>query len=341
MGNLKAFSMSFPKTVEEAVSELPSGRAVEDFTRARVMAGGQDLLTEMKEHLVEPTNLVNIKGVEGLDEIRELDDGGFEIGALVKIARLASEPRFSGGLAALAEAAGSVATPQIRSAATLGGNLCQRPRCWYYRSEETPCMKKGGAECYSFSGENKYNAIIAGGPSYIVHPSDLAPALVALGAEIVIAGPRGQRTLELDRFFTLPSEGSILRENVLRTEEVVTHIRVPAQPNGAVSTYIKFRERESFDFALGAVAFSLTIEAGVIKRARLCLGAVAPIPWRCLSAEEWLIGKKPELETFKKAGEHALSGAKPLSKNQYKVPLSQGLIIKAGQAIAGPSQENK
>lgn len=341
MGNLKAFSMSFPKTVADAVSELPSGRAVDNFTRARVLAGGQDLLTQMKGHLVEPGTLVNIKGVEGLDEIRELDDGGFEIGALVTIARLAIEPRFTGGLAALSEAASSVATPQIRAAGTLGGNLCQRPRCWYFRSEETPCIKKGGAECYSFAGENKYNAIIGGGPSYIVHPSDMAPALLALGAEVVLAGPRGERTVELDRFFTLPSEGSILRENRLRSEEIVTHIRVPAQPKGAVSTYLKFRERESFDFAMGAVAFSLTIEAGVIKRARLCLGAVAPIPWRCLSAEEWLVGQKADLKSFKKAGEHALSGAKPLSKNQYKVPLSQGLIVKAGQALAGHSKENK
>jgi len=341
MGNLKAFSMSFPKTVEEAVSELPRGRAVDDFTRARILAGGQDLLTEMKEHLVEPERLVNLKGVEGLDEIRELEGGGFEIGALVRLARIASEPRFQDGYAALSEAAVSVATPQIRSAGTLGGNLCQRPRCWYFRSEEARCLKKGGSECLAFSGENKYNAILAGGPSYIVHPSDMAPALVALGAEIVIAGPSGARTMELDRFFTLPSEGSILRENVLLSNEVVTHIRVPAQPTGAVSTYLKFRERESFDFALGAVAFSLVLEGGVIRRARLCLGAVAPIPWRCSSAEEWLVGKTASMKTFKTAGERALFGAKPLEKNQYKVPLSQGLIVKAGQALTAAAQETK
>ncbi len=334
MGNLNAFSMSFPKTVEEAVSELPSGRAVVEHTRARVLAGGQDLLTEMKEHLVEPRKLVNLKGVEGLDAIQETADGGFEIGALVRIAQIAAEPRFKGAFAALSEAAASVGTPQIRAAGTLGGNLCQRPRCWYYRSEETRCMKRGGTECFSFSGENKYNAILAGGPSYIVHPSDMAPALVALGAEIVIAGPKGERVLELDRFFTLPSEGSILRENVLRSEEIVTHIRVPAQPAGAVSTYVKFRERESFDFALGAVAMSLSLTDGMIQRARLCLGAVAPIPWRCLSTEEWLLGKQANLKTFRGAGEDALFEAEPLSKNQYKVPLTQGLIVKAGMALA-------
>ena len=174
-----------------------------------------------------------------------------------------------------------------------------------------------------------------------MHPSDLAPALIALDAEVVIASPGGERTMELDSFFTLPSEGSILRENVLLSDEVVTHIRVPAQPPGAVSTYLKFRERESFDFALGAVAFSLVVESGVIQRARLCLGAVAPIPWRCSLAEEWLVGKTASLKTFKTAGERALFGAKPLAKNQYKVPLSQGLIVKAGQALTDASQENK
>ncbi len=339
MGNLKSFGMSFPKTVEEAVSELPRGRRVDHFTRARILAGGQDLLTEMKEHLVEPEQLVNLKGVEGLGEIRELDGGGFEIGALVSVARIAADPRFDGAYAAFSEAAASVATPQIRAAATLGGNLCQRPRCLYYRSELAPCLKKGGAECFAYKGENKFNAILGGGPSYIVHPSDIAPALVALGAEVVIAGRGSTRTVAIDRFFTLPSEGSIMRENVLKSEEIVTHVRIPAQPDGAESTYVKFRERESFDFALGAVALSLVLDGNVIRRARLCLGAVAPIPWRALAAEEWLVGQTADMKTFKAAGEYALEGAKPLAKNGYKIPLSKGLLVKAGVALAGQTKE--
>lgn len=341
MGNMKAFRMSFPKTVEEAVAELPRGRGVDEMTRARVLAGGQDLLTEMKEHLVEPEKLVNLKGVEGLDEIRELDGGGFEIGALVRIAEIARETRFSGPYAAIAEAAASVGSPQIRNAGTLGGNLCQRPRCWYYRSEQTFCMKKGGTECYSFSGQNKYNAILGGGPSYIVHPSDLAPALVCLGAEIVIAGPRGERVVELDRFFTLPSEGSILRENVLRPEEVVLAVRIPALPAQAKSTYLKFRERDSFDFAMGAVALLVQPEGDKIQRAGLCLGAVAPIPWRSLGAEEWMAGKPLNRETFEGAGEPALEGARPLAHNGYKIPLTKGLLIRAGEELLARFQEAK
>ena len=341
MGNMNAFRMSFPKTVEEAVSELPRGRGLDEFTRTRVLAGGQDLLTEMKEHLVEPEKLVNLKGVEGLDEIRELPDGGYEIGALVKIADIARYPGFTGAFAAIAEAAESVGSPQIRNAGTLGGNLCQRPRCWYYRSEDTFCMKKGGTECYSFAGENKYNAILGGGPSYIVHPSDLAPALVCLGAEVVIAGPRGERIMELDRFFTLPSEGSILRENVLRPEELVLAVRVPAQPANSKSTYLKFRERDSFDFAMGAVALRVEADGGQIRSAGLCLGAVAPIPWRALGAEEWLAGKPLERETFVGAGEPALAGAKPLSNNGYKIPLTRGLLVRAGETLMARIQEGK
>lgn len=332
---MSRFALASPETLADAVGELPRGRNVDEFTRARVLAGGQDLLTEMKEHLVAPETLINLKGIEGLDKIEKTADGGFELGCLVTVQDIADEPAFTGAFACLAEAAASVGSPQIRAAGTLGGNLCQRPRCWYYRTEGAPCMKKGGAECYSFSGLNKYNAIIAGGPSYIVHPSDIAPALVALGAKATITGPRGEREVELERFFTLPSEGSILRENVLRPEEILVKVSVPPQPEGARSTYLKFRERESYDFALGAVALSLALDGDVIREARLCLGAVAPIPWRCLSTEELLAGKPANDATFRAAGEDALAEAEPLSQNEYKIPLTKGLILKAGRALAG------
>jgi xanthine dehydrogenase YagS FAD-binding subunit len=224
---------------------------------------------------------------------------------------------------------------QIRSVGTVGGNLCQRPRCWYYRHEHAVCIKKGGSECFAYGGQNKYNAILGGGPSYIVHPSDLAPALVALGASVDIAGTRGTRSVELERFFTLPSEGSVLRENVLAGDEVVTAVRVPAPVGtGWRSTYLKFRERGSYDFALASVALALRMEGGTIAAARLVLGGVAPIPWRCEGAEKLLAGRKIDAETCAKAGAEALRGAEPLEYNAYKVPLAQGLVTKALQALA-------
>src|SRR5262249_41944733 len=151
----------------------------------------------------------------------------------------------------------SIASPQIRSFGTLGGNLCQRPRCWYYRNEQAKCIKKGGSECFSHDGLNKYNAILGGGPSYIVHPSDLAPALVVLDAQVLLRGPGGERSLPIERFFTLPSEGSVLKENVLADDEILISVAIPAPAAPTRSTYLKFKERGSFDFALVSVAASI------------------------------------------------------------------------------------
>ena len=183
---------------------------------------------------------------------------------------------------------------------------------------------------------SKYNAILGGGPSYIVHPSDLAPALVALDAEVTIAGPRGERTLELERFFTLPSEGSVVRENVLAANEVVVAVRIPAANTAASwsGTYLKFRERESYDFALGAVALAVARDGDAITDARLVLGAVAPIPWRALDAEALFAGAELTDGLAREVGELALKDAEPLDYNGYKVPLTKGLIRKAVAKLA-------
>jgi xanthine dehydrogenase YagS FAD-binding subunit len=238
----------------------------------------------------------------------------------------------------LAEAAHSIATQQIRNLGTVGGNLCQRPRCWYYRLEEVVCLKKGGSECYAATGENKYNAIFGGGPSYIVHPSDLAPMLVALGASLSVTGAAGTRTIPLDKFFTLPSEGNIRRENVLQNDELITEIRVPATGFATHSTYLKFKERESLDFALASVAAA--IEMGpdkTIRQARIVLGGVAPIPWRVTKAESFLTGKSLNQEVLSEAGRLALEGASPLEKNAYKVPLTEALVRRALMKAGGLS----
>jgi xanthine dehydrogenase YagS FAD-binding subunit len=235
------------------------------------------------------------------------------------------------GFPALAEAARSVASEQIRNLGTVGGNLCQRPRCPYFRLENIVCLKKGGSTCYAASGENKYNAILGGGPSYIVHPSDLAPVLVALGASARVAGPSGERTIPLESFFTLPSEGRIRRENVLENDEIITAVAVPASPFAARSTYLKFKERESQDFALSAVAAAVDLDAGgTVRGARIVLGGVAPIPWRASKAEQYLVGKKLSApDALAEAARLALDGATPLSGNAYKIPLTRALVRRA------------
>ena len=319
---MKSFEWVQPKTLEKAVAELAAGSAMP-------LAGGQDLLGELKEHLVEPERVVDLKHLGGLDAI-ELDAGGnLTVGALSTLTALEEDARVREHFPVLAEAAAAVGSVQIRNAGTLGGNLCQRPRCWYYRNEDTPCLKRGGNECFSYAGLNKYNAILGGGPSYIVHPSDVAPALRVLDAELELHGPGGERRVPVADFFTLPSEGDVLTETVLVPGEIVTRVRVPALRGTWLSGYEKFRERSSYDFALAAVAAALRVDAGRIVEARLCLGGVAPIPWRVAAAEEALLGPLQDPEAWNVAGREMLRGAEPLEQNAYKLPLSRALIIKA------------
>ena len=329
---MKAFKLANPTTLDQAIEVLRANRQRGARGKAQVLAGGQDLLTEMKEHLAEPDVVVNLKGIRDLDAIRD-DADELSIGALATLTALEEHERVRARFPMLAEAARSIASPQIRSVGTVGGNLCQRPRCWYYRNEHAKCIKKGGSECFAHDGQNKYSAILGGGPSWIVHPSDLAPALVALEARVTVRGAAGERTVPIDRFFTLPSEGSVLQENVLADDEVLSRVDVPAPPSGARGTYLKFKERGSFDFALASVAVLLAIESGKISRARVVLGGVAPIPWRAPGAEAALVGHAMDEATYRAAAEAALQGAAPLAQNAYKVPLAKGLVIRALQAL--------
>ena len=329
---MKSFQLVRPKTLAQASELLPAGRGPAEIDDARPLAGGQDLLTEMKEHLVTPDELVDLQGVEGMDAF-EVGDG-LSIGALTQLARIADDPAIRARFTALSIAAGSVASVQIRNQATLGGNLCQRPRCWYFRNETALCIKKGGSECFAESGQNKYNAIFGGGPSYIVHPSDCATALVALDASVTKFGARGASQMPLEEFFTLPSEGSVMRENVLKANELLVQVDVPALAEGWTSTYLKFKERDSYDFAMGAVALCAKLEGDTIAEARMVLGGVAPIPWRAADAEDFLRGKPNTHKTWKEAAAIAVADAEPLEHNGYKVPLTQGLIQKALRALA-------
>ena len=334
---MKAFEWTNPATVNEAVKLLQITSAGGDIDEApRPIAGGQDLLTTMKDYTTRPSRIVNLKTIRGLDRITPDGKGGLTIGALVTLNQLEESPIVLKNFPGLAEAASSVATPQIRNLGTVGGNLCQRPRCWYFRLEEVRCIKKGGTECYAAAGENKYNAIFAGGPSFIVHPSDLAPMLVALGARVSVVGSSGKQTIQLDKFFTLPSEGNVRRENVLKNDDIITEIFVPPSSFSARSTYLKFKERESLDFAISSVATAIELGPNkTVKDVRIVLGGVAPIPWRVPDAEKFLIGKTLSRDVLSQTATLALKGAEPLDKNAYKVPLTQTLVRRALAKVGG------
>jgi xanthine dehydrogenase YagS FAD-binding subunit len=334
---MKTFEWMNVTTVAEAVNALKSSPAPADpDDAARPIAGGQDILTSMKEYITRPTRVVNLKGIRGLDKIESDGKGGLRIGALVTLSELEENPLVRRSFPGLAEAAHSIGTPQIRNLGTVGGNLCQRPRCWYFRLEEVVCLKKGGTECYAATGENKYHAIFGGGPSYIVHPSDLAPMLVALGASVSVVGADGKRTIGLDKFFTLPADGNLRRENVLKNEDIITDVIVPASKFAAHSTYLKFKERDSMDFAISAVAAAVALGANkTVSEARIVLGGVAPIPWRVPKAEAAMVGKTMDHDMLVNVAKLALDGAEPLAKNGYKIPLTQTLVRRALARVGG------
>jgi len=328
---MRAFEYVKPMTVAEAVREL--GRSWAD---AKILAGGIDLLGELKEGIIAPQRIVNIKGISGLRYIRFSEKEGLRLGALVTLEEIETHQVIRQRYTALAEAAHSVGTPQIRNVGTIGGNLCQRPRCWYYRDEHTKCLKKGGPMCFAYNGENKYHAILGGGPCYIVHPSDCAPALIAFRASVTVVSPRGQRTVPLEEFFVLPSR-RLDHETILEPDEIVTEIQVPAPAPNTRSTYLKFKERDSHDFAIVGAAVVMRLKGKVCEDVRIVLSGVAPIPWRSPEAEAVLKGKAITPELAEQAGKAAVAKAQPLSQNAYKVPLTQAIVKQAVLRAAGLS----
>jgi xanthine dehydrogenase YagS FAD-binding subunit len=224
----------------------------------------------------------------------------------------------------LAEAAESVGTPQIRNAGTLAGNVCQRPWCWYYRNN-FPCFKNGGNKCFSVAGENQFHAIFGGGPSFIVHPSDTAPALVALDAKFRLAGLSGERTVAAAEFFALPKVNAS-KENVLAKDEVLASVQLPKPASGVRSAYHKVMDREAWTHAVVSAAIVLDMDQQVCRSARIVLGGVAPVPWRLQRVEAMLTGQRITPDLAAQAGEAALEGANPLAKNAYKVPLTKTVV---------------
>lgn len=295
----------------------------------RFRAGGIDLIDHLKEGLDAPDELVELRAVAGehgetMRGIAERE-GAWSLGALVTLAQLSDFSDLGTAFAALREAAGSAATPSIRNAATLGGNLLQRPRCWYYRHVDLECLKKGGSQCFAITGDNRYHAILGGGPSYIVHPSTLAVALVAHDAAVDIVGPKGERSIAIADLFVPPTVDAS-REHSLGAGEIIVAIRVPAAAADQKSTYSSLKEKASHDWPLGEVAVRARIAGGKLSDVRVALGHVAPVPWRSKEAEAVLEGKAPSAALFAEAAKAAVAKAKPLEHNGYKVPLVSGLL---------------
>jgi xanthine dehydrogenase YagS FAD-binding subunit len=315
---MNRFEWMNPSSVEQAVAALAPG--------AVLKAGGIDLMDLLKEHLVEPTRLVNLRTVRGLDGLTDGDDG-LRIGPLVTLARLADDPAVRRRYRALAEAAGHAATPQIRNAATIGGNLLQRPRCWYFRSEAFACKKKGGTQCFANAptGENAYHAIFDNQICAAVHASSAGAALMALGARLRIQGPKGVREAPLETFFVAPAT-DVRREHSLADGEVITEIVVPPPARGARSAYIKQGEKESFDWPLAEVAVAIEEEGDVCRRASIVLGAAAPVPWRARAAEAALTGRRLDERTADAAAAAAVEGATPLTQNRHKLTLFRTVV---------------
>jgi xanthine dehydrogenase YagS FAD-binding subunit len=321
---LTNFSYVRPKSLKEAVKQLASADA-------GLHAGGTDLLGCLRDHVFDIKKLVSISGLKELKGITKTPDNGLRIGALTTITEIAEHPAVNERYAALAQAAREVASPQLRNQGTIGGNLCQKPRCWYYRGE-FPCLRKGGTTCFAVAGENQYHCILGGGPCIIVHPSDTAPALVAFDASVRITGPKGTRTVPVEKFHVLPRV-DVRRETVLGPGEIVTEIVLPPA-RGQRSSYRKVRARASWDFALAGIALALRFNDGVVADAHAVLSAAAPVPWRSREIEAAITGKKLDTDVIAKAAEAAMKDAQPFKENEYKVPLFRGMIEEELAAIA-------
>jgi len=324
---MKTFTNIVPKDMDAAAQIIRENQA--KGLKTAVAGGGSDLLGMIKERLVTPDVLIKLGRPQQAEGIRS-QGGRVNISALTALDALSRHDLIRKQYTVLAEAAESVGTPQIRNAGTLAGNVCQRPWCWYFRNG-FPCLKNGGDKCFSASGENQLHAIFGGGPSYIVHPSDTAPALVALDAEFRVTGPR--RMIRAADFFQLPRV-DVARENVLAPDELLTEIVLPAVRPGVRSTYHKVLDREAWTHAVVSVAIVLEMGKQVCHSARIVLGGVAPIPWRLPKVEAMLAGQRITPELAAKAGEAAVEGARPLAKNKYKVPLTRNVVKRTLLSLA-------
>lgn len=329
---MRSFDYSSARTVDEALARLgeaPGGAA-------RPLAGGTDLLTLMKADIVAPIELVNLKQAADLPRGISAGPAGVSIGALTTLSEIERDPLLLRQYAPLAQAAGLAATPQLRNMATIAGNLLQRPRCWYFRSPDVRCWLQGGDECQARDGENQLHALFDVSPCVAVHPSDLATALVALDAAVRLRGPGGERTLPLAELLAPPDEAR-RTETTLGEGELILSVELPAPLAGTRGAYLKAMDRKVWAFALVGVAAVLRLGGPGGRRvedARLVLGGVAPVPWRATAAEAVLRGAELDEATAARAAVAALSDARPLAHNGYKLPLAEALIRRALASLA-------
>ena len=320
---MPSFQYISVKQVEDGIKQLLT-------PGSKIQAGGTDLLGCIRDRIFPVEKVVSINRIQDLKGIQE-KGGGLRIGALTTITEVAENPLVEKRFSGLARAAGEVASPQLRNQGTIGGNLCQKPRCWYYRGE-FHCTRKGGDTCFAYSGENQFHCLFGGDGCYIVHPSDTAPALAALEARLSVTGPKGTRMVKMEEFFVPPAVDPT-RETVIGPEEMVTEILIPEPQPGLKSSYRKVRARRAWDFALAGAALALNFDGARVVRARVFLSGVAPVPWRAKEVEKEITGKELTAGTIAKAALAAVKNAEPLSKNGYKVPLLRAVIEETLEAI--------
>ena len=324
---MKPFAYVNPTNEKDAVAALSP-----DYEKALPLGGGQDLLARMKDYITQPDRIVNIKNA--LEGTVTPYNGGLRIGAAMKMVDVAEHADIARLYPPVAAAAIEVGTPQIRNQGTVGGNINQRPRCWYYRNEEFVCFKKGGNTCFSPAGENQFHAILGGGPTYIVHPSSLAVPFVAYNATFRLLGPKGERLVPAAEYFTMPTLQNVQRENVLQPDELLTHVILP--PPGSVKHgHYEVRYKASHDWPIAFATVLLTMNGSTVQGARVVMGAVAPVPWRSQAAEQALAGKTITPETAAAAADAALRGAAPLSQNAYKIQVAKAAVERAILQAAG------
>lgn len=322
------FEYARPKSMADVVDALKTEGAV-------VHGGGSDLLTCMREHIVHADKVVSLSALAGeLSGVREAG-GGLRIGAMTTLTDIADNELVRSRFPGLAQAASEVGSPQLRNQGTIGGNICQKPRCWYYRGEFN-CIRKGGPICYAIGGENQFHCILGGQNCFIVHPSDTAPALMALDASVTIMGPGGQRTEKVEDIFVLP-EDDPTRETTLERDEFIVSVDIPASPKTPRfhNTYRKVRARRAWDFALSGVALALGMDGATVVSGRAVLSGAAPIPWRCRKLEKAITGKELTPKVIANAVKAAMADAKPMNKNAYKIPLFKGMLREELTKAAG------
>jgi xanthine dehydrogenase YagS FAD-binding subunit len=325
---VKTFAYVNPANEKEAVAALKSGGT------ALPLAGGMDLLARMKDYIQQPDRIVNVKNALETTAVRT-SNGDVKIGAAKRIIDLLDNQEVARLYPAVVAAAAQIGTPQIRNSGTVGGNINQRPRCWYFRNEEFVCFKKGGNRCFSPAGENQFHAIFGNnGPSHIVHPSNLAVPFLSYGARFRVFGSNGEREIAASEYFTMPTLQNVLKENILADDELLTHVILPP-PGNAKSGFYEIRYKESHDWPLAFATVVATMNGSVVGSARVVLGAVAPVPWRSEDAERAMVGKPLNEATAAAAAEAAVRAAQPLSRNGYKVQIAKTAVKRAILQAAG------